>query len=54
MVDPAINRQLVAPVKGLIQGDMERRRLMALVPQRIKEAFARLAERAGEMRPLCG
>jgi ABC-2 type transport system permease protein len=51
MVDPAMNRQLVAPVKGVIQGDIERRHVMAVIPQRIKDAFARMSEKAGEMRP---
>jgi len=51
MVDPAMNRQLVAPVKGVIQGYIERRRVMAVIPQRIKDAFARMSEKAGEMRP---
>ena len=54
MVDPAINRQLVAPVKGLIQGDLERRRLVALVPQKVTEAFAILSKKAGEMGPYVG
>jgi len=54
MVDPAMNRQLIAPVKGLIQGDMERRQVIAAIPQRIKEAFARLSEKAGEMGPHVG
>jgi ABC-2 type transport system permease protein len=49
MVDPAINRQLVAPVKGVIQGDMERRRLVALIPQKITEAFAILSKKAGDV-----
>ena len=54
MVDPAMNRQLVAPVKGVIQGDIERRHVMAVIPQRINDAFERMSEKAGDVHCIFG
>jgi ABC-2 type transport system permease protein len=41
MVDPVMNQQLVAPIRGTIQGILERSVLMAQIPQQIKEELAR-------------
>jgi ABC-2 type transport system permease protein len=41
MVDPVMNHQLVAPIRGTIQGILERSVLMAQIPQQIKEELAR-------------
>jgi len=40
--DPAMNLQLLATVKGAIQGAIERQVLLARVPQRLKEMFRTL------------
>jgi ABC-2 type transport system permease protein len=40
--DPAMNIQLLATAKGAIQGVIERRVLLARVPQRLKEMFGTL------------
>ena len=40
--DPAMNLQLLATAKGAIQGVIERRVLLARVPQRLKEMFGTL------------
>jgi len=40
--DPVMNLQLLATVKGAIQGAIERRVLLARVPQRLKEMFGTL------------
>ena len=40
--DPAINLQLLATVKGAIQGAIERQVLLASIPQRLKEIFGTL------------
>jgi ABC-2 type transport system permease protein len=46
--DPAMNLQLLATVKGAIQGVIERRVLLARVPQRLRERFRTFEELWGE------
>jgi len=41
MVDPVMSQQLVAPIRGTIQGILERSVLMAQIPQQIKQELAR-------------
>jgi len=47
--DPAMNLQLLATVKGAIQGAIERRVLLARVPQRLKEIFGTLGDVEGQL-----
>jgi ABC-2 type transport system permease protein len=47
--DPAMNLQLLATVKGAIQGVIERRVLLAKVPQRLKEMFGTLGGIEGQL-----
>ena len=47
--DPAMNLQLLATVKGAIQGAIERRVLLARVPQRLKEMFRTLGGTEGQL-----
>jgi ABC-2 type transport system permease protein len=47
--DPAMNLQLLATVKGAIQGTLERRVLSARVPQRLKEIFGTLGDVEGQL-----
>ncbi|HVP78678.1 MAG TPA: ABC transporter permease [Thermodesulfobacteriota bacterium] len=46
--DPAMNLQLLATVKGAIQGAIERQVLLARVPQRLKEMFRTLGGAEGQ------
>jgi ABC-2 type transport system permease protein len=46
--DPAMNLQLLATVKGAIQGVIERRVLLARLPQRLRERFRTFEELWGE------
>ncbi|HUL20546.1 MAG TPA: ABC transporter permease [Thermodesulfobacteriota bacterium] len=46
--DPAMNLQLLATVKGAIQGAIERQVLLASVPQRLKEMFRTLGGAEGQ------
>lgn len=52
MVDPAMNQQMVAPLQGAIKGLLERRALLAQLPQRIKEASSRLPGSFFDLHPL--
>jgi ABC-2 type transport system permease protein len=45
--DPAMNLQLLATVKGAVQGAIERRVLLARIPQRLKEMFGTLGGTEG-------
>jgi ABC-2 type transport system permease protein len=47
--DPAMNLQLLATVKGAIQGAIERQVLLARVPQRLKEMFGTLGGAEGQL-----
>ncbi len=47
--DPAMNLQLLATVKGAIQGAIERRVLLARIPQRLKEMFGTLGGTEGQL-----
>ena len=47
--DPAMNLQLLATVKGAIQGAIERRVLLARIPQRLKEIFGTLEGMEGQL-----
>jgi len=52
--DPAMNLQLLATVKGTIQGVIERRVLLARIPQRLKEMFGTLEGMEGQLDNLLG
>ncbi|MCJ7641790.1 MAG: ABC transporter permease [Desulfobacterales bacterium] len=52
--DPAMNLQLLATVKGAIQGVIERRVLLARIPQRLKEMFGTLEGMEGKLDNLLG
>jgi ABC-2 type transport system permease protein len=52
--DPAMNLQLLATVKGAIQGTIELRVLLARVPQRLKEMFGTLEGMEGQLDKLLG
>jgi len=52
--DPAMNLQLLATAKGAIQGAIERRVLLARVPQRLKEMFGPLEGMGGQFDNLPG
>ncbi len=47
--DPAINLQLLATVKGAIQGAIERQVLLASIPQQLKEIFGTLEGMEGQL-----
>jgi len=47
--DPAMNLQLLATVKGAVQGAIERRVLLARIPQRLKEMFGTLGGTQGQL-----
>jgi ABC-2 type transport system permease protein len=47
--DPAMNLQLLATVKGAIQGAIERRVLLARIPQRLKKMFGTLGGTEGQL-----
>ena len=47
--DPAMNLQLLATVKGAVQGAIERRVLLARIPQRLKEMFGTLGGTEGQL-----
>lgn len=47
--DPAMNLQLLATVKGAVQGAIERRVLLARIPQRLKEMFGTLGGIEGQL-----
>jgi ABC-2 type transport system permease protein len=47
--DPAMNLQLLATAKGAIQGAIERRVLLARMPQRLKEMFGTLEGMGGQI-----
>jgi ABC-2 type transport system permease protein len=52
--DPAMNLQLLATVKGAIQGTIERWVLLARIPQRLKETFGALEGMEGQFDNLLG
>jgi ABC-2 type transport system permease protein len=52
--DPAMNLQLLATVKGAIQGAIERQVLMASIPQQLKEIFGTIEGMEGKLDPLLG
>jgi ABC-2 type transport system permease protein len=52
--DPAMNFQLLATVKGAIQGAVERQVLLARIPQRLKERLGTLGGVVGELENLIG
>ena len=52
--DPAMNLQLLATVKGAIQGAIERRVLLARIPQRLKEIFGTLEGMEGQLDNMLG
>jgi ABC-2 type transport system permease protein len=52
--DPAMNLQLLATVKGAIQGAIERRVLLARIPQRLKEIFGTLEGMEGQHDSMLG
>lgn len=52
--DPAINLQLLAAVKGTIQGSIERRVLLARIPERFKEMFGTFEGMENQLEPLMG
>jgi ABC-2 type transport system permease protein len=47
--DPAMNLQLLATVKGTVQGAIERRVLLARIPQRLKEMFGTSGGTGGQL-----
>jgi ABC-2 type transport system permease protein len=47
--DPAMNLQLLATLKGAVQGAIERRVLLARIPQRLKEMFGTLGGTEGQL-----
>ena len=52
--DPAMNFQLLATVKGAIQGAIERQVLLARIPQRLKEMFGTLEGMEEQFKNLMG
>jgi ABC-2 type transport system permease protein len=52
--DPAMNTQLLATVKGAIQGAVERQAFLAKIPQRLKEMFGRPEGMEGQLEDLMG
>jgi ABC-2 type transport system permease protein len=54
ITDPAMNLQLLATVKGAIQGAIERQVLMASIPQQLKEIFGTIEGMEGKLDPLLG
>ncbi len=52
--DPAMNLQLLATVKGAIQGAIERQVLFARVTERLKEKFGTLGGPAGQLDDMLG
>jgi len=52
--DPAMNLQLLATVKGAIQGAIERRVLLARIPQRLKEMFGTFEGMEGQLAEMLG
>ena len=52
--DPAINFQLLATVKGAIQGAIERQVLLARFPQRLKERLGTFGGMEGQLENLIG
>ena len=52
--DPAMNLQLLATVKGAIQGAIERRVLLASIPQRLKELFGTIEGMEGQLASALG
>jgi ABC-2 type transport system permease protein len=52
--DPAMNFQLLATVKGAIQGAIERQVLLARIPQRLKERLGTLGGMEGQLENLMG
>ena len=52
--DPAMNFQLLATVKGAIQGAIERQVLFAKIPQRLKERLGTLGGMEGQLENLMG
>jgi len=52
--DPAMNFQLLATVKGAIQGAIERQVLLARIPQQLKERLATLGGMEGQLENLMG
>ncbi|MBP1699779.1 MAG: type transporter [Deltaproteobacteria bacterium] len=52
--DPAMNFQLLATVKGAIQGAIERQVLLARIPQRLKERLGTLGGVVGQLENLMG
>ena len=52
--DPAMNIQLLAAVKGVIQSVIERRVLLARAPQRLKEMFGTLGGIEGQIDDMLG
>jgi ABC-2 type transport system permease protein len=52
--DPAMNLQLLATVKGAIQGAIERQVLLARIPQRLKEMFRTLGGTEGQLDNMLG
>jgi ABC-2 type transport system permease protein len=52
--DPAMNLQLLATVKGAIQGAIERQVLLASIPQRLKEIFGTIEGMEGQLDDMLG
>jgi len=52
--DPAMNFQLLATVRGAIQGAIERQVLLARIPQRLKERLGTLGGMEGQLENLMG
>jgi ABC-2 type transport system permease protein len=52
--DPAMNLQLLATVRGAIQGAIERQVLLARIPQRLKEMFRTLGGTEGQLDNMLG
>lgn len=52
--DPAMNFQLLATVKGAIQGAIERQVLLARIPQRLKEKLGPFGGMEGQLENLMG
>jgi ABC-2 type transport system permease protein len=52
--DPAINLQLLATVKGVVQGAIERQVLSASIAQRLKEIFGTLEGMEGQLDNMLG
>jgi ABC-2 type transport system permease protein len=52
--DPAMNLQLLATIKGAIQGAIERRVLLARIPQRLKEMFGTIEGMEGQLASALG